>query len=647
MIYRRDIDGLRALAVIPVILFHANLNYFSGGFIGVDVFFVISGYLITSIILSDISENSFTYKKFYERRIRRIVPALYVVMGFCLPFSFFWLSSSDNLDFSKSILSVITFVSNIYFWRSTGYFDTAAEVKPLLHTWSLSIEEQFYILFPAFLIYTLRISRRLTNYLLFVFFIAGLLLAQWGSHNNPSATFFLIPTRGWELCMGAFAALYLFNHKPFQNSFIASNILSFTGLILIVFSLYFFSSPQPFPSIYALIPTLGASFIILFSNAQTISGKILGSPPFVGIGLISYSAYLWHQPLFAFARQRTLHEPTDQLLFSLSVCALVLAFLTWKFVEKPFRNRDTVRVSTLYNFAATGAIIFISFGLIGYFSDGTFFRPINKIENEIRQNYGLSQKCEGNYPLPDVCTTSDKPEVLLWGDSNAMHLAQALTASNPEAKLVQATMSVCGPMLDVAPNDNNSKYVEDWSMRCIAFNDSVFAYLKDQSSIKYVVLSSAFRQYLNPNWKLLTRDGSKLESRGNAESYFLNTLKSIEEAGKIPIVISPTPQDGRNIGNCILKSVIHKLPTDLCDVSLETAKQTEPIIYEFLTNIGRSYEVIWLSNAICTENKCQAVIENTPIYADAGHLTPAGSALLGRKLVLLQRVSSKDSLNNR
>jgi peptidoglycan/LPS O-acetylase OafA/YrhL len=640
MIYRRDIDGLRALAVIPVIFFHANINYFRGGFIGVDVFFVISGYLITSIILSDISENSFTYKKFYERRIRRIAPALYVVMGCCLPFSFFWLGRTDNLDFSKSILSVITFVSNIYFWRSTGYFDTAAEAKPLLHTWSLSIEEQFYILFPAFLIYTLRIGRSLTNRLLFIFLIASLFLTQWGSQNNPSATFFLIPTRGWELCMGAFAALYLFNHKPFENSFITKNIFSFIGLLLIVFSLYFFSFPRPFPSIYALIPTLGATFIILFSNSETISGKILGSSPFVGIGLISYSAYLWHQPLFAFARQRTLHEPTDQLLLSLSIFALVLAFLTWKFVEKPFRNRNIVQISTLYKFAGFGAVIFISFGLTGYLTEGTFFRPVNKIESEIMQNYGLSQKCEGNYPLPAECMTTGKPEVLLWGDSNAMHLAQALTASTPEAKLVQATMSVCGPILDVAPNNNNSKYVEDWSKRCIAFNDSIFAYLKDQSSIKYVILSSAFRQYLNPNWKLLTRDGSKLESGSIAETYFLNTLKKIEEAGKTPIVISPTPQDGRNIGYCILKSVIHNLPSDSCNVNLEIAKQTEPVIYEFLSKIEKSYKVIWLSDAICTENKCQAIIENTPIYADAGHLTPAGSALVGRKLLLQQRISS-------
>mgnify|MGYP005708222981 FL=1 len=209
MKYRAEIDGLRALAVLPVILFHAGFEWVSGGFVGVDVFFVISGYLITTIIISEMAEGKFSIVNFYERRARRILPMLFFVMLACLPFAWLWLNPNDLQNFGDSLFAVSTFSSNILFLLRGGYFDTAAELKPLLHTWSLAVEEQYYILFPIFLILTWRLGIKWILILLSIVFFVSLGIAQWGVYNYPSATFFLLPTRGWELLVGVFAAFYL------------------------------------------------------------------------------------------------------------------------------------------------------------------------------------------------------------------------------------------------------------------------------------------------------------------------------------------------------------------------------------------------------------------------------------------------------
>ena len=214
MKYRAEIDGLRALAVLPVILFHAGFEWFSGGFVGVDVFFVISGYLITTIIISEMAEGKFSIINFYERRARRILPALFFVMLACLPFAWLWLAPSDLRDFGQSLVAVSTFSSNILFWWESGYFDTAAELKPLLHTWSLAVEEQFYILFPLFLMLTWRLGIKTILILLSIVFLISLGVAVWGTQyaTHPkiiSGAFFLLPTRGWELLIGVFAAFYI------------------------------------------------------------------------------------------------------------------------------------------------------------------------------------------------------------------------------------------------------------------------------------------------------------------------------------------------------------------------------------------------------------------------------------------------------
>lgn len=361
MEYRPEIDGLRALAVLPVIFFHAGFQTFSGGFVGVDVFFVISGYLITTIILADLESGEFSIINFYERRARRILPALFLVVLVCIPLAWVFLSRADLSSFSKSLVAVSLFLSNIFFWRDGGYFETVAELKPLLHTWSLAVEEQYYLLFPLFLILAKKLGRRWTYCLLVLTAVVSLIAAQWGAIHKPLAAFFLLPTRAWELAIGALIALHCSSQDKGNVSGRTKQVLSISGLMLIIGAVFTVDKETPFPSFYALVPTFGAALIILYGTSNTLIGALLGHKVFVGVGLISYSAYLWHLPLFAFARNHFQNQ-NDKLMLILSVTSLILAAMSWRFIEKPFRNRQSISRCVVFMFSVIGSLFFMAIG---------------------------------------------------------------------------------------------------------------------------------------------------------------------------------------------------------------------------------------------------------------------------------------------
>lgn len=381
MKYRREIDGLRALAVIPVILFHAGIKVFSGGFVGVDVFFVISGYLITTIILAEMEQGKFSLVNFYERRARRILPVLFFVMLLTTVAAWLMLLPSDMKDFSRSLVAVCVFASNILFWRESGYFDTAAELKPMLHTWSLAVEEQYYVVFPLLLMLTWKLGRRWILVLLALAGLASLGVAQWGSARMPTAAFYLLPARGWELLIGAMAAFYLSNGNRPSVGRHTRELGGVIGLALILYAIFFYDNHTPFPGIYALVPTVGAVLIIICAQQDTFIGRIMGMRVLVGVGLISYSAYLWHQPLFVFARHRGLTESDHEVFLALFAVSLLLAYMSWRFIEQPFRNKTRIGRSTVFTFALAGNALFIAFGLLGNSRNG----DLGQISPEQRQ----------------------------------------------------------------------------------------------------------------------------------------------------------------------------------------------------------------------------------------------------------------------
>ncbi|MCC5810478.1 MAG: acyltransferase, partial [Ectothiorhodospiraceae bacterium] len=368
MTYRPEIDGLRAIAVLAVILFHAGFSLFSGGYVGVDVFFVISGYLITTIIITDLERGRFSLRRFYERRARRILPALFFVLLCCVPFAWVWMLPRQFMEFSQALVAVGLFASNILFWRKSGYFAPAAEENPLLHTWSLAVEEQFYIGFPLLMLIAWRFGRNPIFWTVAGLSLLSLMLAELGWRNAPAANFYLLPTRAWEIGAGALCALWL-RERAVQ----ARPLLSGLGLGLIAMSVLAYDASTPFPSLYALAPVGGTVMIILYGGAGTLMGRLLSGRLMVGIGLISYSAYLWHQPLFAFARLSSPGYPPEEVMALLVLTSLGLAWLSWRYVELPFRRKPLPVLPTQRSvFAVSGVFTaaFVAIGLFGHVTDG-------------------------------------------------------------------------------------------------------------------------------------------------------------------------------------------------------------------------------------------------------------------------------------
>ena len=330
MRYRAEIDGLRAISVLPVIFFHAGFSAFHGGFIGVDVFFVISGFLITSLIQEDRQRGRFSIADFYERRARRILPALCFVLLCSLGAAWWVMNSSDFIKFGQSLAAVAVFSSGLLYVFTAGYFDTTSELNPLLHTWSLGVEEQFYLFFPLILILLSKLGGWALRIGLLALAIGSLWLAQWGTTHFPTSTFYAMPTRAWEMLIGALLALNQARLSQLPQA--VCQALSLLGMGLMLAAAVLYDKATPFPSVYALVPTLGAALVIGFGNATTWVGRLLSTRVLVGVGLISYSAYLWHQPLFAFTRLTQGGEPSPVVMFSLSVLTLVLAYATWRWV---------------------------------------------------------------------------------------------------------------------------------------------------------------------------------------------------------------------------------------------------------------------------------------------------------------------------
>lgn len=467
--YRPEIDGLRAIAVLPVVLYHAGIPGFSGGFVGVDVFFVISGYLITSIILSEYHDGTFSLARFYERRIRRIIPPLVLVCFACVPIAVYCLGPRDLADFSRSLLSVCGFVANFFFWAHSGYFDTQSELKPLVHTWSLAVEEQFYLVFPAFLIVLLRGGRGQATRVRLVVAVAGLALvsfafAQWASYRAPATAFYLLPTRFWELALGALLPLSSIEPRDRVRRRTA-DLLALAGLLLITLPIFLYRN-VPYPGVYALPPTLGTALAILFMRADTVVGRIASTRGLVAIGLVSYSTYLWHQPLFAFARLTAFYETNIPVFLGLSVLSLGLAYLTYRLVEVPFRRQDVIGRTAVFASAGVAVVGLTGIGLIGLQTNGLEGYYLSRQDMVAKRNYELIKKyalrdvqadlvdngdCQFHSNRPDpvfearfrACAAKYGPGTIVLGDSHGMNVYNGLAKAMPGKFVVGLVKDGC------------------------------------------------------------------------------------------------------------------------------------------------------------------------------------------------------------
>jgi len=460
--YRPEIDGLRALAVISVIFYHAQLTIqgietFKGGFIGVDIFFVISGYLITLIIYQElVSTGNFSFLYFYQRRIRRILPALLIVIIASLPVAWIYLLPSSFIDFSKSILYSLGFNSNLYFWNSAERYGAESTLlKPFLHTWSLSVEEKYYIIFPIIFLITFKFFKKYIVYVLLLAFFISLSLAQWGAYNYSSFNFYILPTRGWELITGSLLAILEIKEGKRSNNKFFNEVLPLIGIFLIFHSLFFFHDRLPHPSIFTLSPIIGVSLIIWFCSKESFFTKILSSKIFVGTGLISYSLYLWHYPVFAFLRIN--HEFQNSFFFITLVCVLIviLSILTYFFVEKPCRNKN-IEFKKILLFLSFLLFIIIFFNMFVIQKKGNINKK-NQYLQSILESPIFDKECkfstENNNFLSDkifinrfkICKKKYEKFILIVGDSHSIDLFNSFSKLSKYNFIISISKGGCRP----------------------------------------------------------------------------------------------------------------------------------------------------------------------------------------------------------
>jgi peptidoglycan/LPS O-acetylase OafA/YrhL len=466
--YRKEIDGLRAVAVTLVLLSHAGFRSFRGGYVGVDVFFVISGYLITRIIISESVENRFDLGVFFERRVRRIFPALYATLFGFLPFAYWILGPAQFKNFTTSAVSAIFFVSNFYFAANSGYFDVASDVNPLLHTWSLSVEWQFYLIFPFVWIACRRETQPFGNALLLMF-ASSLFIAQYASWAWPTINFFLLPSRIWELLIGAITYLFVETKIVSFAHAVAFEAIAVGGLLSIFASSMLFSAITPMPGVVGLLPTMGAAAVIITSGRSLILRSLLANPVLQIIGLSSYSVYLWHYPLFALARVASVSPLVPYQFVPLICASLILGYLSWRFVEAPFRNRRVLSTQALKYTFLSASLVISGLGVISYADNGLesiyvqahYGRQkaelikaiLEHTRGSLNREMADNGKCHFWTDFPDEvfearfikCSREHGPATLVLGDSHAMNIFNSFSSANLAPFIVGVSQGGCRP----------------------------------------------------------------------------------------------------------------------------------------------------------------------------------------------------------
>lgn len=645
--YRRDVDGLRALAIIPVLLYHAGVPGFGGGFVGVDVFFVISGFLMASLISSEIAKGEFSLVRFYERRIRRIFPALFAVLATSSIAAWFLLMPAEFVYFARSLKAAALFTSNIQFEKESGYFDIGAQMKPLLHTWSLAVEEQFYILFPLLLLLINRFTRRRARLIVTGLLAVSLVACTWMLFRSQAEAFYLLQFRAWELLLGALLALNVIP-VPQQSALRAG--LSLGGILLVAVAIFGFRDQTLFPGPAALLPCLGAALIIHGRDETGPAGRFLQSRPLVFVGLISYSLYLWHWPIIVFSRE-VAGRQLSLLQGSLIVIAsLVLATISWRFVEQPFRGRASF-AKRIPLFASAAGVLIASVGLGDYVAH---HRGVpDRLPGDARTVYASTYD-QSRFSLPPCFADSDKsgpsvadidagklcplgfegsakPSFVVWGDSHSGAMAPAIDAA---AKLVGITglfagHSSCPPLPGVQLTPRGDTGL------CGDFNGAVHDLIAAQH-IPLVFLVAYWPKYVHD--AELPNEGPyfdpsvppPLDDRSASVVETLDRLMAeLTKQGTRVVLVSDVPEMGRYMPEAVAKAIMRGTSTDVAP-PLDYIEKRQALSHAILTRLAARYGAALIDPlpSLCSNGRCDAVRNGLPLYKDADHLTATFAATL-------------------
>ena len=621
-LYRADIDGLRALAIVPVVLYHAGIPGFSGGFVGVDVFFVISGYLITSIIEREIREDRFCLAGFYERRIRRILPALFAVMAVCAVASPFLLYPEEYRRFARSLIATTLFVSNIQFRRESGYFDTDADSKPLLHTWSVSVEEIFYVVYPlaSLLLWRSAKDRRV------LVLAAAALLSFVGSvralhlDNQSRAAFFLAHLRAWELLIGALLALSAVTIPQRRR---LADAASIAGVAMIGAAVFGYSNATVFPGLAALLPCLGAALVILSGQHHpSLAGRLLSRRPFVLTGLISYSLYLWHWPILVYAGLLMGSRPSATQGVYLATASFVLAAFSWRYIERPFRGKSgLLSRRALFVAAVCVGALMAGVGVHGELTKGWLSRypeAVGVILSAPKDRDPRQEECLSTAPTAAGCIYGEEgatPTIALWGDSHSAIYAVMLSrlARERGTSILVFTMPACPPAAgwQIA--------TQTWRQSCARFQDLALKTILETDAIRTVVLSANFVDYIRAS---KTQEG--------LQDAFYRVVGRLASAGKRVVVVYPIPILGPQVLRHLMRAAADN--KDLGEFGQPLAAYLDDAreAFDLLDKLGNNPGLLRVHphRALCEDGRCSAYKDGRALYSDYAHISLSGAEML-------------------
>lgn len=639
MNYRSDIDGLRTIAVFTVILNHAGFSLFSGGFVGVDVFFVISGFLITAIIYPKISEKKFSIGWFLSRRIKRLMPVLFFIVFVSIIFFTILMLPQDLMKFYRSIIWVLLYAGNFFMWiHHGGYFDGNSQEAPLLHTWSLAVEEQYYFVWPLMLIFSIRaFGPKLTAWLSLGLFVALTVFSQWGTEVTVGAAYYLLPTRFFELLLGSCLAIF-WQQLP-TGSKKAHDILSLVGVGLIIGSALMLTEHSTFPGYNALYPTLGTA-LLLYSQKGFIN-KFLSTRPMVFSGNISYSLYLWHWPIFALMHYIAIDFTLSVQLTSIAVTYL-LSIFSYQYIEQPFRqSRINTFMPIAIKFYVVPASVLIMISIFGIYQQGypdRFDKQVVAMERALNTHSSNSRKAchsafRNSQQLPlDECIIGERNElngnegIFIFGDSHANHLVPffSVLIQNANTWGQDYTLDRCLPIANL--NWGGGLYK---AKQCKKRNANAMRHIQDLK-FKYVVMAASWpgietRRMFNDVARL-TNNADKVKLFTEKLQY---TVELIISTGATPILVEDTPTLAGKSPKCPIKQLIFDDSLD-CSILLsdnsfiQQAFESVSILYPQVIII-KPYELY------CTDNQCSMVLNNIPLYRDDDHLNVEGAKALAEK----------------
>jgi len=639
--YRPDIDGLRALAIVAVLLYHAEVTFFAGGFVGVDVFFVISGFLITSLIRSELGAGRFSLLLFYERRIRRIFPALFLMLAAVTVLAVGVLFPSDLENYAGSLIATTGFASNFYFWDRSGYFDPAANTNALLHTWSLAVEEQFYLVFPPLALWLARKGRRHQVFIIGALLAASLGASIWAVREAPLSAFYLLPFRMWELLIGATLAIWTLS--PPSNR-LAREGLAATGLFLVVGSTFVLTRDM-FPGEKALAPCVGAALLIFCNvDGRTAVARVLSARPFVMVGLISYSLYLWHWPLLVIARYWTLRSLTPLETTAVLAASVILAALSWTYVERPFRARERIGRPVVARSAIAAIGLAAAVGAIQIYGQGfpeRYSPDIRALLVASSDRDPELSRCFDPEPadvqMKRLCHigagATAMPSVLVWGDSHADALLPAVDTALREKNLTgyMAGHGSCLPIVGLASSR---------SIICGAFNDEVLRLAIQEPAIRDIILIANWANYTegftygDPSDTLVLSDGtSNAGSLEQNKAIFAQGLEKtvavLVGSGKRVLIVAGVPEVGVPVPEALARVRVASVEQDIRP-TLEAYLARQAFANSVFESLRAKFGITVLHphEALCDESACDVMRDGRPIYRDGHHLSAFGARTL-------------------